>query len=155
MAWVRMSVRGTNNYNPLSCKPTIFVHICLQQYLWPLLEWSDFVLAATNVPKIVEPTERNISTRVIPHVISVLVFPKSSARSVTVRETVKKSNASHDQAKKATRKKSHCCLFSMRSRAKGLGALAIGGFKVVNLVAAYLPIVICRFDMSPSRSSSG
>jgi len=43
-----------------------------------------------------------MSTRVIPHVMSVFVFLKSFARSLTVRETVKKSKASHDHAKKAT-----------------------------------------------------
>lgn len=41
-----------------------------------------------------EPTDRNINTKVIPHVMSVFVRPKSFARSDTVKETVKKSNAS-------------------------------------------------------------
>lgn len=36
----------------------------------------------------------NISTKVIPQVISVVVLPNVSARSETVRETVKKSKAS-------------------------------------------------------------
>jgi len=39
---------------------------------------------------------------VIPQVISEFDFPKSSARSLTVRETVKKSKASHVQPAKAT-----------------------------------------------------
>lgn len=54
------------------------------------------------MPKIMEPTERNMSTRVIPQVMSALVLLKSLASSETVRETVKKSNASHDHARKPT-----------------------------------------------------
>lgn len=54
------------------------------------------------IPKMIEPTERNMSTRVIPHVICALLLRKSLARSETVRETVKKSKASHDHAKKPT-----------------------------------------------------
>ena len=42
-----------------------------------------------------EPTERNMRTRVMPHVMSVFVLPNCSAKSLTVRETVKKSKASH------------------------------------------------------------
>lgn len=38
----------------------------------------------------------------MPHVISAFVFPKSLARSLMVKETVKKSKASHDHARKAT-----------------------------------------------------
>lgn len=79
-------------------------------------------------------------TKVIPQVMSVLDLPKVSARSDTVKETVKKSKASQDQAKKATRKNSHCCVLSIASSLKGFGALAIGGFRVVIRVAAYLPI---------------
>lgn len=41
------------------------------------------------------PTERNISTSVMPHVISEIDLSNVLARSVTVSETVKKSNASH------------------------------------------------------------
>jgi hypothetical protein len=44
----------------------------------------------------VEPTDRNMSTNVIPQVMSVLVLPKVSARSATVNDTVKKSKASQD-----------------------------------------------------------
>lgn len=45
-------------------------------------------------PKVIAPTDRNISTNVMPHVMSALDLPKSFARAVTVSETVKKSNAS-------------------------------------------------------------
>jgi hypothetical protein len=38
----------------------------------------------------------------MPHVISAGVFLKSFARSLMVRETVKKSNASHVQPRKPT-----------------------------------------------------
>ena len=48
------------------------------------------------MPKIMEPTERSISTRVMPHEMSALDLPKVVARSPTVRLTVKKSNESHD-----------------------------------------------------------
>jgi hypothetical protein len=41
-----------------------------------------------------EPTDRNMSTRVMPQVISVLLRPNDLARSLTVSETVKKSKAS-------------------------------------------------------------
>lgn len=47
------------------------------------------------MPNMTDPTLRNISTRVIPHVMSVLDFPKAFASWGTVSETVKKSNASH------------------------------------------------------------
>lgn len=46
------------------------------------------------IPKAIEPTERNISTSVMPQVMSFVVFPNSLARSETVSETVKKSKAS-------------------------------------------------------------
>ena len=55
------------------------------------------------IPKIVEPTDLNISTSVMPQVMSLVVLSKVSARSATVNETVKKSKASHDQARKATK----------------------------------------------------
>jgi hypothetical protein len=55
-----------------------------------------------------EPTDRSISTRVMPQVMSVLVLSNVSASCSTVSETVKKSNASHVHAKKATRKNIHC-----------------------------------------------
>lgn len=48
------------------------------------------------IPKMIEPTDRNISTSVIPHVISVFETLKSVAKSLTVKLTVKKSNASQD-----------------------------------------------------------
>ena len=47
------------------------------------------------MPKMMDPTERNISTSVMPHVMSVLDRPRLSARSLTVSDTVKKSKASH------------------------------------------------------------
>ncbi len=100
-----------------------------------------------------EPTDRNIRTRVIPQVIWVVVLPKVSARSDTVSETVKKSKASQvycllayaqdidmfflTQAINPTKKKSHCLPLSIASRLKGLGALFIGGLRVVIRVAAY------------------
>lgn len=46
------------------------------------------------IPKATAPTERNMRTRVMPHVMSVFVLPNCSARFSTVSETVKKSNAS-------------------------------------------------------------
>lgn len=46
------------------------------------------------IPKRIEPTDRNISTRVIPQVMSVMFLPKVSANSAVVSETVKKSKAS-------------------------------------------------------------
>jgi hypothetical protein len=45
-------------------------------------------------PKIIAPTERSINVSVMPHVTSEGSFPNVSAMGVTVRETVKKSNAS-------------------------------------------------------------
>ena len=47
-------------------------------------------------PKMIEPTERNIRTNVIPHDICTLVLSKVSARSDKVKLTVKKSKASQD-----------------------------------------------------------
>lgn len=47
------------------------------------------------IPNEIAPMERNMSTSVMPHVMSVVVLPNSSASSSTVRETVKKSKASH------------------------------------------------------------
>lgn len=41
-----------------------------------------------------DPTDLNINTSVIPQVICWVVFPNVSARSVTVKLTVKKSKAS-------------------------------------------------------------
>src|SRR5271156_1491055 len=110
------------------------------------------------IPKIVEPTDLNISTRVMPQVIWVLVFLNVWARSVTVRETVKKSNASQDQAKKATAKKSHCWRFSKARRRNGLATFSMGGFSVVIRVAAYRPgdilvsVVSMRWTGDPSRT---
>lgn len=52
-------------------------------------------LSAAN-PKIIEPTDLNINTRVIPHVMSVFETLKSTAKSETVKLTVKKSKASQD-----------------------------------------------------------
>lgn len=46
------------------------------------------------IPNSTAPTDRNMSTRVIPHVMSVLERPNSLEREETVRETVKKSRES-------------------------------------------------------------
>ena len=45
-------------------------------------------------PKMIDPTDLNINTNVIPHEISTLVLWKVVARSVKVKLTVKKSKAS-------------------------------------------------------------
>ena len=95
------------------------------------------------IPKMVDPTERNISTRVIPQVICVVDLSNCFARSLTVRDTVKKSKASHVQAKKATRKNNHCWVFSWASNLNGLGALFMGGLRVDRRVAKYLPTDMC------------
>lgn len=71
-----------------------------------------------------------LNTSVIPHVICDGALSNSSASSVTVRDTVKKSKASHDQAKKATRKNIHCWKFSIRTSLIGFGALTMGGLRV-------------------------
>ena len=75
-----------------------------------------------------------LKTRVMPQVIWDGALSNSSASCSTVRETVKKSKASQDQAKKATRKNSHCCKFSSRTSLMGFGALVIGGLRVENRV---------------------
>ena len=105
------------------------------------------------------PTERNMSTKVIPHVIfeTAAVVPKKSTASwVVVKETVKKSKASHDHAKKATRKNSHCWVLSIRSSVNGFGALFMGGLRVEILVAIYRPalIVVGAYVGDPSRNFS-
>lgn len=87
-------------------------------------------------PKMILPTDRNMSTRVIPQVISAFVLPNVSARFSTVSETVKKSKASHDQAKKATRKNIHCCRLSIRRSVMGLETLSCAGLSVVSRVVA-------------------
>lgn len=46
------------------------------------------------IPKIIDPTDRNISTRVMPQVMSGTDLSKVLDRLVTVNETVKKSKAS-------------------------------------------------------------
>lgn len=70
--------------------------------------------------------------------MSVLVLPKVSAKSDTVSDTVKKSNASQLHAKKATRKNIHCWKFRSASALNGFGALFIGGFRDGMRVAIYL-----------------
>jgi hypothetical protein len=45
------------------------------------------------IPKVTAPTDRNMSTSVMPQVMSVLERSNASAKSVTVRDTVKKSYA--------------------------------------------------------------
>lgn len=78
--------------------------------------------------------------------MSALVLPNVSARSVTVRETVKKSKASQVHARKATEKNSHCCVLSIAKSLNGLATLFICGFKVVMRVARYLPAPIFSGD---------
>ncbi len=104
----------------------------------------------------IAPTERSISTRVIPHVMSALVFPKVSAKSPTTSDTVKKSKASHlsmcqpqnkrlfqkvtnVHAKNATRKNSHCCKLSNARVLNGLGIGRSGGLRDEIRVALYRP----------------
>lgn len=89
------------------------------------------------------PIDLNIRTNVIPQVISAFVFPKVSARLLTVKETVKKSKASQVQAIKATRKKSHCCVLRRRNVLNGFGIGLIGGRNDENRVEMYLPVDIC------------
>lgn len=72
----------------------------------------------------------------MPQVISVVDLWNVSARSSTVRDTVKKSKESQDQAKNETRKKAHCCLLSIARSLMGLATFAMGGFRDVNLVTA-------------------
>lgn len=48
------------------------------------------------------PTDRSISTRVIPHVMSVTDLSNDLASEEAVSETVKKSNESQDQPRNAT-----------------------------------------------------
>lgn len=85
----------------------------------------------------------------IPQVISVVDFWNVSARSSAVRDTVKKSKESQDQARNETRKKAHCCLFSMARSLKGFATLAMGGFREVSLVTAYLRIETLSGNTSP------
>lgn len=54
-----------------------------------------------QTPKMMAPTDRNMSTRVIPQVISELSLLNSLASGVTVKLTVKKSKASITQAHQA------------------------------------------------------
>lgn len=63
------------------------------------------------IPKMMAPTDRNISTRVIPHVISVFDRSNVSARLVTVNETVKKSypiDLVRSASVKMRRRKTYC-----------------------------------------------
>lgn len=46
------------------------------------------------IPNRIEPTERNISTRVMPHVMSTVDLSNVLERPATVSDTVKKSKAS-------------------------------------------------------------
>lgn len=84
-----------------------------------------------------------LKTSVMPQVIWDGSLSNSSASSSTVSDTVKKSKASHVQAKKATEKKSHCWRFNSRISFRGFGALAMGGFKVERRVERYVPTLIC------------
>ena len=79
-------------------------------------------------------------TRVMPHVIWEFSLSNCLASWGTVRETVKKSKASQDQAMKATAKNIHCWKLSKARSLNGLGALFMGGLSVDRRVAAYRPI---------------
>jgi len=46
------------------------------------------------------------------------------------------------QARKATRKNIHCLVLNIASNLNGLGALCIGGLRVLNRVVAYSATVI-------------
>lgn len=115
-------------------------------------------------PKVMAPIERNIRTKVIPQVISALVFPNSFDSAVTVKETVKKSNASlyhhcalvirfiwcragcginyQVQPANAIRKNCHCLQLNDLRVVNGFGGTWPGGLRVVTLVAIYLPTLI-------------
>lgn len=143
-----------------------------------------------DLPKIMAPTERSISTRVMPNVISFVDRSNVFSSPLIVNETVKKSNASlchsdkrncarvharsidhhmpatyHVQPKKATKKKSHCCVFNRAKVLKGFGNGAKGGLSVGMRVLTYSPTLICcsswtmelsaeRFGSRPVLSSS-
>lgn len=110
-------------------------------------------------PKIIDPTDLNINTSVIPQVISVIETLNWAARSAVVKLTVKKSKASqvypgvsatvsaaiqeHTQAMNPMKKNAHWRLLSKRISLNGLGALFICGFRVEKRVAKYLPALIC------------
>jgi len=100
------------------------------------------------------PTERNMSTSVMPHVMSVVLLSNSSASSETVSDTVKKSKASQDQAMKATAKLSHCILLSWRSAVNGFGSFSMGGLSVVTRDTRYSPALIL-LSMSACASGDG
>jgi len=74
----RVKIARTGNYFGLR------IHTHLRPYL------------SAAKPKMMDPTDLNIKTNVIPQDISVLVFSKVLARSDKVKLTVKKSNASQD-----------------------------------------------------------
>jgi type II secretory pathway component PulJ len=93
-------------------------------------------------PKPIAPTERNMSTSVIPHVMSFFERSNSLASAETVSETVKKSNESIVHAQKATRKKRHCCQVSRRNVENGFGGRLPGGRREVKRVAMYLPTLV-------------
>jgi hypothetical protein len=66
------------------------------------------------IPKIMAPTDLNIRTSVIPQLISGIVLLNVLATSVVVNESVKKSNASQVQPRKAICGES--CLASLLHR---------------------------------------
>jgi len=69
--------------------------------------------------------------------MSVMDLSKVLASWEVVRETVKKSKASHDQPQNATKKFSHCCRFRRVRALNGFGAGFIGGISDVKRVAMY------------------
>ena len=94
------------------------------------------------IPNSTLPTDLNMSTNVMPHVICEFSLPNCSPNWVTVKETVKKSKASQLQARKPTRKNIHCWKLSMANNFNGFGALFMGGFRDGMRVAIYWPMDI-------------
>lgn len=88
-------------------------------------------------PKVIAPTDLNIRTSVIPHVMSFFVLSNCSARLLTVKLTVKKSKASQVHAMNAHEKNSHCLRLRERRSVIGLSSLSMGGFKVEKRVQRY------------------
>ncbi|GMF60826.1 unnamed protein product [Phytophthora fragariaefolia] len=78
----------------------------------------------------------------MPHVMSVLLLPNSSANSVIVIDTVKKSKASQDHATKATKNCIHWSRLSRPSTLNGFSTCAIGGLSVVTRDLRYSPALI-------------
>ena len=98
-------------------------------------------------PKVMAPTDRSISTSVMPHVMSALVLLNCLASWVTVSETVKKSKASRDHAQKATRKKRQLFQVSRRRILNGFGGISLDGRNEVSRVLTYCPTDVDGADI--------